>query len=805
MAETAPYYRDLTREHAPQPHRPQQPSPAPPASSSQVAVYGGSPQHPSEMFWMRNPQPFLPSRNADDGPEPLLAGPASFAVEAGRQPPSTYSSAYLNSMYRPPILSDQGTVFPPPLLGLHPAPPSLPSPGEVSMTALGLQTGEQAGDQNGAERAGAKNGLWTPTSSPYHVTAPSLPFSPFSIGGPGKRDRVRPGVHEPLTSSCPLCCGRPGTSSSFLGGEDSSSTFMGCYCSAHAGQSGGAATAWSRVASLLLFLLDRVRRSVSACSRVLGSSAGPRRCHASSASVFLRIGLAAAVALGVLLFVVRMHTAHRSGERSKAHRTVHPGLSVEERSIWDTSSVPHLLSQRDAQPFGGSDSDTNFLPGAEETDGDETDGEENLLLAGASTRLVHPGVGVRGKDACRGSDYISHTLRLAHEQSFFSLFSNTHGMSKYEASDVVGVNGSLYTVFDSSYAIGHTKYTLHPFDEENYLIGSPKRTGDDDSQWEGITYDEVTKHFFVVREAIVVDAHAPWKPKGADASPSEAAKETPEAAAQDSKGGKRKGSKKAKKQKEDAGHEQGEQPDTREEKATAAKPGHYHAVIEEIEVKGKNYTVVQACRTEFSFSSENKGFEGVVSLRNTNGTFYLLGLCEGNYCKGGAKGRKRGNGRLVLMEKVEGAEPGEHCLWKTVKILHLPREIAFTDYSSIAIRGNHVAITSQEDAVVWVGKFNMPEDKPEHSDGGAASEANIDTPTMLFTDPMALEVASGGKVLNFPRDEQCNIIYCNIEGIAFAGRLLVTVADKVKAWQDPRCMATDQRVHAFALPPNFKY
>lgn len=27
---------------------------------------------------------------------------------------------------------------------------------------------------------------------------------------------------------------------------------------------------------------------------------------------------------------------------------------------------------------------------------------------------------------------------------------------------------------------------------------------------------------------------------------------------------------------------------------------------------------------------------------------YMLGLCEGNYCKGGSEGRERGNGRLVV-------------------------------------------------------------------------------------------------------------------------------------------------------------
>ncbi|KFG33939.1 hypothetical protein TGFOU_245610 [Toxoplasma gondii FOU] len=403
-------------------------------------------------------------------------------------------------------------------------------------------------------------------------------------------------------------------------------------------------------------------------------------------------------------------------------------------------------------------------------------------------------------------NYLSHTLRLAHEQSFFSLFANTQGMAKYEASDVIGVDGSLYTVFDSSYAIGHTSYTLRPFDDTNYLIGNPKRTGDEDSQWEAITYDEVTKRFFIVREAIVMEEHTPWTPTTTSSAAPNEQKEAAAAPSPSKKAGKVHKSKTANHGgKDEAEPARSAEVETRGATKNAGKLEHYHAVIEEVEISEKSYKVVQACRTEFSFSAQNKGFEGVISLRDTNGKFFLLGLCEGNYCKGGAKGRKRGNGRLVLMEKVEAAGTGEQCIWTTVRVLHLPREVAFTDYSSIAVRGSHLAITSQEDSVVWLGKFNMPEDKPNHSDGGTGVEASVDAPKMLLTDPAALEVVPGGQVLNFPRDEQCNIIYCNIEGIAFAGRLLVTVADKVKAWQDPRCMATDQRVHAFVLPPNFKY
>ncbi|KAF4638415.1 hypothetical protein TGRH88_060230 [Toxoplasma gondii] len=812
MAETALYYQELSRKQAPQPHR-LRPASAPRAPSS--AVCGDSLHaNSTELYPLQTSQQCSTSEHSGgSNREPCLASPSLLSVEAKPQPQSTCSSAYINSMYRPPILSPQGTVVPPTFVGVPPAPPSLPSPGEISMTALGLPETETKTSQEQARKHAELTG--PPTSSPYHVTPPSLLFSPFSIGGSEKRHPegiALAGAQEPLASHCPRC--RESSSSfwegrapSILGCEDASPAFMARACPLHAGDAGGAP--WARGVSLAVAFFDLLGRGVSACSRSL--SIGPRQCYTSRVAVLLRVGLAVLVALAVLLFFV--HATH-GGDRSRAPTEAEipqPVNREKDSSIWDAAGLPHFASQSDSERRGGakpSDSDFTWLEDhdtEEASETDERDAEESFFMGGA-TQLVHPGVGVQGKGACRGRNYLSHTLRLAHEQSFFSLFANTQGMAKYEASDVIGVDGSLYTVFDSSYAIGHTSYTLRPFDDTNYLIGNPKRTGDEDSQWEAITYDEVTKRFFIVREAIVMEEHTPWTPTTTSSAAPNEQKEAAAAPSPSKKAGKVHKSKTANHGgKDEAEPARSAEVETRGATKNAGKLEHYHAVIEEVEISEKSYKVVQACRTEFSFSAQNKGFEGVISLRDTNGKFFLLGLCEGNYCKGGAKGRKRGNGRLVLMEKVEAAGTGEQCIWTTVRVLHLPREVAFTDYSSIAVRGSHLAITSQEDSVVWLGKFNMPEDKPNHSDGGTGVEASVDAPKMLLTDPAALEVVPGGQVLNFPRDEQCNIIYCNIEGIAFAGRLLVTVADKVKAWQDPRCMATDQRVHAFVLPPNFKY
>lgn len=77
------------------------------------------------------------------------------------------------------------------------------------------------------------------------------------------------------------------------------------------------------------------------------------------------------------------------------------------------------------------------------------------------------------------------------------------------------------------------------------------------------------------------------------------------------------------------------------------------------------------------------------------------------------------------------------------QILRLPREIGFTDYSSIAVRGNRLAITSQEDSVVWIGRFNAPEETPEKREAGTGEGPDKHKRKMLVDNPLDLEVLAG--------------------------------------------------------------
>lgn len=202
-----------------------------------------------------------------------------------------------------------------------------------------------------------------------------------------------------------------------------------------------------------------------------------------------------------------------------------------------------------------------------------------------------------------------------------------------------------------------------------------------------------------------------------------------------------------------------------------------------------------SCPCEYAFTSGNKGFEGAVHV-DYKGTVVMMGLCEGNHCEGGRRGREIGNGRIVLMTKQsQSNETGEEgCVWKTINLLALPATAAFADYSAIAIiaasdpKTNKIlpnqytlAVTSQETSQVWLGRLRTGS-KDDFSD-------------WKLTD---------GVVYNFPRSGSgCEIEYCNIEGISFLDdNMLVAVSDKMKAGgkQHYRCLVKDQSIHTFVLP-----
>ena len=79
--------------------------------------------------------------------------------------------------------------------------------------------------------------------------------------------------------------------------------------------------------------------------------------------------------------------------------------------------------------------------------------------------------------ACDDGLYSKRTLQRAFELPFASLFKDTKGQKKYEASDVILVDGEAYAVCDNSWAISKFGDDLRPFSPENAQIGDPNRQG----------------------------------------------------------------------------------------------------------------------------------------------------------------------------------------------------------------------------------------------------------------------------------------------------------------------------------------
>lgn len=180
------------------------------------------------------------------------------------------------------------------------------------------------------------------------------------------------------------------------------------------------------------------------------------------------------------------------------------------------------------------------------------------------------------------------------------------------------------------------------------------------------------------------------------------------------------------------------------------------------------YDVLEKCLVDFELTHENKGFEAIAYV---NGM--LLGLCEGNHCVGGEKGRERGNGRIVV-SRVHRDDDGS-CVWKPSSVIDIPSSADFQDYSGMAIHYGlqKIAILSQEDAAVYIADF--------------------DTEQLVFK--------GDGAVYHLPRDSHCDMVYCNAEGIHFLDDYrLIIVSDKAKKNQPFQCDEKDQSVHIFAFP-----
>jgi hypothetical protein len=170
---------------------------------------------------------------------------------------------------------------------------------------------------------------------------------------------------------------------------------------------------------------------------------------------------------------------------------------------------------------------------------------------------------------------------------------------------------------------------------------------------------------------------------------------------------------------------------------------------------------------DFTFQSGNKGFEAVTHVRR-NGRDFLLGLCEGNRCRCGKKGRTPGGGRVQIFRKRKG-------WWRHAGTTALLPTVPFVGYSGMSIDGGRVAIVSQVNSMLWVGRFDEGE--------------------WTWLDP--------GRLYEFPQSDDGAIRYGNVEGVGWVTPTrVVTVSDRrKKSTQPDRALSEkDQSVHIFDVP-----
>jgi hypothetical protein len=168
---------------------------------------------------------------------------------------------------------------------------------------------------------------------------------------------------------------------------------------------------------------------------------------------------------------------------------------------------------------------------------------------------------------------------------------------------------------------------------------------------------------------------------------------------------------------------------------------------------------------DFRLDRPNKGMEGLSCVRRAGRT-YLLGLCEGNRCRGGEAGREPGGGRVHVFAEGAGRWEREHTI-------RLPESLRFIDYSSISVSRDRVAVVSQESSGLWVGRFA----------------------------PSSWDLLDEGRTYSFPRDPRGKTVYGTVEGVSWLSEdEVVVVSDRAKPTQPSRMREKDESVHVFALP-----
>jgi hypothetical protein len=99
--------------------------------------------------------------------------------------------------------------------------------------------------------------------------------------------------------------------------------------------------------------------------------------------------------------------------------------------------------------------------------------------------------------------------------------------------------------------------------------------------------------------------------------------------------------------------------------------------------------------------------------------------------------------------------------------------VKFEDYSAVALRGNRIAVISQQTSRLWIGKLRRAD----------------------------WTIRGAGRIYDFPRRGSGKPRYCTLEGLCWlSDTRFVLVSDLAKPGYVGRCRRTDQSIHIFRLP-----